>query len=347
MKADTSTARKSNLPGSIKRRASRSALSAVEGSIPQVFDRQSRRVDFDLRQLEIFCQVVRHRSFSEAAKAVHLAQASVSERISGLEKMVGAPLLDRRGRRVVPTKTGEILYTHALRLLEMKQDTCEELESFLGIRRGEILLGASTIPGEYILPGLIKLFRESYPGVSVRMKIGDTEEITARILEGGLELGVVGSKSKLKNLTCQELWDDELVLAVPVSHRWAGRKSIRLEDLREEPFILRESGSGTLKILEDHLQKLPGSGLGDFNPVAVLGSSTAVKEGVKAGLGVSIISSRAVRTELESGILKTLKLEGLSIRRRFYLVRDRQRILSPLAKTFARFLQEQAKEHKT
>ncbi|MDD5223827.1 MAG: selenium metabolism-associated LysR family transcriptional regulator [bacterium] len=300
-------------------------------------------VDFDLRQLEIFCQVVRHRSFSEAAKAVHLAQASVSERISGLEKMVGAPLLDRRGRRVVPTKTGEILFAHALRLLEMKQETCSELEDFLGIRRGEILLGASTIPGEYILPGLIKLFRESYPGVSVRMKIGDTQEITARILEGELELGVVGSKSKLKNLVCRELWEDDLVVAVPASHRWAAGKSVRLEDLRGEPFILRESGSGTLKILEDHLRNLPGSGLEDFNPVAILGSSTAVKEGVKAGLGVSIISSRAIKTELESGILKALKLAGISIRRRFYLARDRQRILSPLAKAFAHFLAEQAK----
>ncbi len=337
MKIDISTARKTSLSGSAKRRTS--------GSIPPGLDRGSRRVDFDLRQLEIFCQVVRRQSFSEAAKAVHLAQASVSERIAGLEKMVGAPLFDRQGRRVVPTKTGEILYARALRLLEMKQDTCEELESFLGIRRGEILLGASTIPGEYILPGLIQLFRESYPGVSLQMKIGDTEAITARILEGELELGVVGSKSKLKNLACQELWEDELVVIVPVSHRWSGKKSVRLEDLRGEPFILRESGSGTLEILEDHLQKNPGPNLEDFNPVAVLGSSTAVKEGVKAGLGVSIISSRAVKTELESGILKTLKLEGLSIRRRFYLARDRQRTLSPLAKTFARFLLEQAQDH--
>jgi DNA-binding transcriptional LysR family regulator len=178
------------------------------------------------------------------------------------------------------------------------------------------------------------------------MKTGDTRDITAEVLEGNLELGVVGSKSRDKNLSYQELWEDELIMAVPASHRWAGKKSVPWEDLREEPFILRESGSGTLKILEDHLQKLPGPGLGDFNPVAVLGSSTAVKEGVKAGLGVSIISSRAVKTELESGILKTLKLDGLSIRRRFYLVLNRQRTLSPLAKTFARFLREQAKEHR-
>ncbi|MCX5868925.1 MAG: selenium metabolism-associated LysR family transcriptional regulator [Proteobacteria bacterium] len=302
------------------------------------------KIDFDLRQLEIFCQVVRHRSFSEAAKAVHLAQASVSERIAGLEKMVGAPLLDRRGRRVVPTKTGEVLYARALRLLEMKQDTCQELEDFLGIRRGEILLGASTIPGEYILPSQIQLFRESYPGVSVRMKIGDTRDITAEVLEGNLELGVVGSKSRDKNLSYQELWEDELIVAVPASHRWAGKKSVPWEDLREEPLILRESGSGTLKILENHLEKLPGKSLEHLNPVAVLGSSTAVKEGIKAGLGVSIISSRAVQAEVESGLLKALKLGGLSIRRRFYLVLNRQRALSPLAKAFARFLREQVKK---
>jgi DNA-binding transcriptional LysR family regulator len=112
-------------------------------------------VDFDLRQLEIFVKVVDLRSFSKAGDAVHLAQASVSERIATLETMVGAKLLDRMGRAIAPTKAGELLYKHAQRLLETKKTACLELQDFLGVKQGEIHIGASTIPGDYILPEVI------------------------------------------------------------------------------------------------------------------------------------------------------------------------------------------------
>ena len=112
-------------------------------------------IDFDLRQLEIFCKVVEKRSFSKAADAVFLAQASVSERISNLEKTIGVKLLDRLGRSVVPTKTGELLYKHATLLLDMKKTACLELENYLGIQQGKVSIGGSTIPGEYILPRLL------------------------------------------------------------------------------------------------------------------------------------------------------------------------------------------------
>ena len=130
-------------------------------------------IDFDLRQLEIFRKVVELESFSKAADAVFLAQASVSERIATLENMVGTRLLDRLGRQVVPTKAGELLYKHAVLLLDMKRTASLEMQEFLGVRRGEIQMGASTIPGEYILPGIIGLFRKRYPSVSVALTISD------------------------------------------------------------------------------------------------------------------------------------------------------------------------------
>ena len=295
-------------------------------------------MDFDLRQLEIFCRVIEHKSFSQAAKSLHLAQASVSERISTLENMVGTRLLDRLGRQAVPTKAGEILYRRALELLEKKRETCQEIENFLGIRRGEITIGASTIPGEYILPKLIRRYRGKYPEISVRMKIGDTEEINIQVEDGSLEFGVVGSKGGDKTLNYQELWKDDLVLVIPPDHKWSNRKSVRLRDLLEEPIILRETGSGTRKILEEHLRGKTEVTFDTLNIIAVLGSSTAVKEGVRAGLGISIISSRAVDNEARSGDLKVLKISDLSIKRSFYLVLDKRRIQSPLAKSFADFL---------
>jgi DNA-binding transcriptional LysR family regulator len=295
-------------------------------------------IDFDLRQLEIFCNVVELGSFSKAANAVFLAQASVSERISTLERMVGAKLLDRLGRRVVPTKAGELLYKHAVSLLNMKEKVRQEMESFLGMRRGAIHMGASTIPGEFILPRIIGSFNEEYPSVSVVLAISDTNDIETRVLEGNLELGVVGSKGNYNTLLYQELWKDELVLAIPAQHRWAGKKEVSTAAIFKEPFILRETGSGTLKHIERYLGSLQSKTGQTLQVVARFGSSTAIKEGIKAGLGISILSSRAISAEVEAGILKTLRVKGLSMVRSFYLVRDKRRTTSPLCQAMLDFL---------
>jgi len=295
-------------------------------------------IDFDLRQLEIFRKVVDLKSFSKAAKEVFRAQASVSERIATLENMVGTRLLNRLGREVVPTKAGELLYKHAVLLLEMKRTASLEMESFLGIKRGEIHLGGSTIPGEYILPNVIGQFCRQYPSLSVTLTVADTGGIENRVLTGDLELGVVGSKSSERSLILHELWKDELVLAVPAKHRWAEKSEISTEELGEEPFIFREPGSGTFKILDGYLRSAGTKGLTALKPVAWFGTSTAIKEGIKGGLGVSILSSRALDTELRTGILKALKVRNLPMSRRFYLIRDRRRIASPLCQALIDFL---------
>jgi DNA-binding transcriptional LysR family regulator len=295
-------------------------------------------VDFDLRQLEIFRKVVELESFSKAAEVVFLAQASVSERIANLENMVGLKLLDRLGRRVVPTKAGELLYKHALNLLEMKRIACAEMEDFLGIRRGEVRIGGSTIPGEYILPKFLGLFGRKNPLITLTLAIADSAEIEHRVLEGQLELGVIGRKTSQRSLATNPLWQDELVISVPSGHLWARREEVTPEELTNEPFILRESGSGTLKTLDDYLRAAGLEGIGSLRIIARLGTSTAVKEGIKAGLGVSILSSLAMSTEFETGILKQLKVKGLRMTRSFYLIRDKRRTPSPLCRAFIDFL---------
>jgi len=301
-------------------------------------DNSISSVDFDLRQLEIFVKIVDLKSFSKAAKVVFLAQASVSERIATLEKMVGVRLLDRLGREITPTKAGELLYKHAVLLLDMKKTACLEMQEFMGVKRGDIRLGGSTIPGEYILPKILGLFCRKHPSISVKLSVADSVSIESKVLNGGLELGVIGSKTTKKSLICQELWADELVLAVPSKHRWAGREMISVEALFEEPFIFRERGSGTFKIFDNYLRTAGTRGVNSLKAIARLGTSTAVKEGIKAGLGVSILSSRALETELDSGVLRTLKVENLSMRRSFYLIRDKRRIASPLCRALCDFL---------
>lgn len=295
-------------------------------------------IDFGFRDLEIFSKVVELESFSKAAKAVFLAQATVSERIASLESKIGARLLDRLGRKVVPTAAGELLHKHATLLLEMKATAQQEVDRFLGLEEGEIALGGSTIPGEYILPNLMGQFNQKHPHLAINLTIADSSRIEKEILSGKLEIGVIGSKSESSNLLCQKLWRDELVLAVPAKHPWAKRKSIPLKALYNEPFILRERGSGTLKILETYLNTNKIEGLHAFDVRARFGSSTAIKEGIKAGLGLSILSKRALDTEIKAGLIKTLRVEGLSMTRNFYVIRNKQRIASPPCQAMLNFL---------
>lgn len=301
-------------------------------------------IDFELRHLEIFCKVLELGSFSKAAEEVHLAQASVSERVANLERMVGVRLLDRLGRQVVPTKAGLLLHQKALALLGMKRSICLDMEAFLGVHQGEIRLGGSTIPGEYILPAVLGRFRKRYPEVTVRLDIADTSKIHQGVLDGRFELGVAGYRSKDTRLVHEALWEDELVLAIPADHQWAGRESVSMEDVMGEPLILREEGSGTQKSLEDHFREAKGHDIDKFRVSARLGTSTAVKEAVKAGLGAAFLSYHALAAELEQGAVKALRLKDRRIIRRFYMIRDKRRTASPLCEAISSFLMETARQ---
>jgi len=302
-------------------------------------------VDFELRQLEVFRNVVERGSFSKAAAAVSLAQASVSERIATLEDMVGTKLLDRLGRQVVPTKAGELLYKHSVLLLEMKNTARLEIQEFLGVKKGEVHIGGSTIPGEYILPTVIGRFRDTHPSITVSLAIAGSKAIERRVLEGDLELGVIGSKSAHKSLMCHRLWRDELVVAISAQHRWAKKKEVSKKELFREPFILRQTGSGTLNAMEGHLRLSGSEDTDSLKVVAHFGTSTAVKEGIKAGLGISVLSWRAVDTELKSGVIKALRVKGIRMFRHFYLISDRRRIASPLSQAILDFIRISAQEN--
>lgn len=299
---------------------------------------QIRKADFDLRQLEIFCRVVELGSVSKAAEVVNLTQSSVSERMGSLEGSIGAKLFDRIGRRNVLTNTGKLLYELALKHLALKEETLQALEGFQGIRRGEVTIGGSTIPGEYILPGVIQRFHKDHPRILLRLRIQDTAEIARDVANGLLSFGVVGAVIENEFLKYETLWQDELVLIASASHHLAKSRSVALSDLVTEPFILRESGSGTRQLLERHISAATTGKRIELNAVAELGSSAAIKAGVLAGLGVSVISARAVKSEVESGKLVILPVAGLEQKRSFYLVRDSRRTLSPLSNAFCEFL---------
>jgi len=256
----------------------------------------------DIRALEVFCRIVELKSFSRAAEAVYLTQPTVSGHIKVLEEFVGVKLLDRLGREVLPTKAGELLYGYAKQILALRNQAIQALEEYKGSLKGHLVIGGSTIPGEYVLPALLATFKARYPEISITLKIADSREIVRGVLEGTVELGAVGAKFDDGQLIYLKLLEDELVLALPPGHAWASKPVVALEELVEQPMILREVGSGSRKVFEDalHAAGLDSSAL---TVVAELGSTEAIRQALKSGAGVSVISLRAIQDDLDRGTL--------------------------------------------
>ncbi len=294
-------------------------------------------MDFDFRQLEAFCRVVEEGGFSKAGKVLHLAQASVSERIANLEEIVGTRLLDRLGRSVVTTPAGRIFYDRASALLQGRRELGQELEAFLQRWQGALHIGGSTVPGNYILPAYLARFRQRYNQVTVQLTVADSAAIIEGVVDGELELGFTGSRVERPGLEYARMWDDELVLAVAPDHPFVGRELVSTTDLAEQPLIAREQGSGTQQSLASGAGKLDEV-LSRCKVAAVLGTTDAVKEGIKSGLGIAFISARAVRTDMEAGLLSAVPVKDLLVTRNFYMVRDQRRSQSPLANLFAGFV---------
>jgi len=254
-----------------------------------------------------------------------------------LESHYDCRLIDRLGRAAVPTKAGELLYEHAVRMLALRDETHTALAQFQGHLRGHLTIGGSTIPGEYVLPGLIGPFRQQYPEIAVQLIIADTAQIADWIGDGTIEIGVIGARLAQRDVIQKRLLDDEMALIVPSSHPLAGQKQITLAQLHKEPYLARESGSGTLQSLTNSLAR-NGYDINDLKIVAVMGSTTAISQGIKHGAGVSILSKIAVADEITAGRLAALTLTGIDLKRHFFLTHHHQRTLSPLAVAFKAFL---------
>lgn len=294
----------------------------------------------DLWQLHIFIKVIELKSFSKAGKAVHLSQPTISSHIKDLEDYLGCRLIDRLGKEAAPTKAGELLFRYAKKLIALKNETEAAIAEFQGEVKGNLKIGGSTIPGGYILPRLIGAFIKQFPGAKASLSISSTDEIIARILSGDLELGVVGARTSDKNIWQEKIIEDELCLIIHPDHPWSGKGKISADDLVKEPFIMREAGSGTMKSFFSHIDEKSIS-RENMNITAEMGSTEAVKEAVKSGLGVSIISRLAANSEITSGSLSAVEIEGIRLSRSFYLTGHSERTPSPICRAFRKFTQEE------
>lgn len=294
-------------------------------------------MSMDLWQLTIFCRVIELQGFSKAAEAIPLSQPTVSSHVKELEKHFDCVLIDRVDKKAVPTKEGEILYRYAQRLLRLRDEAEASIAEYQGQHRGHLTIAASTIPGGYLLPRLIGGFRKQYPHITITMLVGDTRKVTNDIMEGNAELGIVGAKSTNRKIFQEHLVEDRMDLIIPGDHRWRDKVSVPVKELVEEPFVIREKGSGTLKSMQQSLERL-GIKLQQLEIVAELGSTAAVIQAIKSKVGVSILSPISVVDELKSGLLKALAIDTLDLSRNFYLTTHKDRTMSSLCKTFVEYI---------
>ncbi len=290
----------------------------------------------DTRQLAAFCAVVERRSFSQAAERLGVTQPAVSLQIRALEKRLGAQLLDRSGRRVEPTEAGLRLYRGAQRMLALEDQLVSELAATAeGELGGDLVLGASTGPAAIVVPVLLGEFQREHPDVRVFLTVSDTHTVIERVADRELELGIVGASRRHRGVRFDPFFSDQVILACPPGHRFAGR-TVTLDELNEETLILMQEGAGVRQIVEDALRKR-GVRLRDLDVRLELGLQESVRRAVEAGFGVTFISRTAVESELADGRLVEARVEGLDATREISLATAAGRSRTRVAQAFVEF----------
>jgi DNA-binding transcriptional LysR family regulator len=297
------------------------------------------RARYGTRQLAAFCAVVDRRSFSRAAASLGVTQPAVSQQVRALEKRLGAQLLDRSGRRVVPTEAGARVYQGAQRLLDLEEQLLADFAgSVEGPVEGTLAIGASTGPAAIVVPHLLCEFAGEHQGVAVELSVFETQTVVALVAERELELGIVGAARRRRSVEFEPFLDDEVILVGPPGHALAER-TISLDDLEDAPLILMQEGAGVRQMIEDELRR-HGRRLRDLRPRLVLGLQESVRSAVEAGYGVTFISRRAVETELAADTLAEVRVRDLDLRRQIWIVRATGRAPSRAADAFLAFARD-------
>ena len=295
----------------------------------------------DTRQLAAFCAVVERQSFSQAADRLGVTQPAVSLQVRALEERLGRKLLDRSGRRVEPTEAGLALYRGARRLLSAEEQLLADLaDDGSGALHGTLAIGASTGPGAHLVPLLLCEFAAGHEDLRVALTIADTQAVIDHVAERELELGVVGALRRHRSLEFEPLARDEIVLAVPPGHAFAGRE-VSLDDVREETLVAMQEGAGVRQVIDDELRRA-GLRLREIEARLELGLQESVKTAVAAGFGVAFISRTAIEAEVAAGTLATARVAGVEPARQIYVVRPRGRTLTRAAEAFLAFARERA-----
>src|SRR5262249_36433164 len=292
----------------------------------------------NLNHLAVFHAVAQAGSMTRGAERLGISQPAVSKQVQELESALGVHLFDRVGRQVCLSQAGTVLADYARRLFALAQEAEEAMADVRAVGRGRLAIGASTTIGTYLLPGVLAEFWRRHPRVELLVQIENTEQVHRRLAGHGLDVGLTEGIIAEDDLDAEVFHQDELVLIAAPGHRLARQPRVPLSAVREEPFVLREPGSGTRAVEERALArlKLP------VRVVMELGSTETIKRVVAEGVGLAIMSRLAVSAECAAGTLAVLPVAGLRIARPLHLVRRKGRRDGPASQAFCAVLREKA-----
>lgn len=287
--------------------------------------------------MRVFITVADKKNFSKAAKSLSLTQPAVSFQIQTLEQYYQTMLFDRVNRHVKLTSAGELLLDYAVHMNNLQAELEKNMQQLTGHVKGELLIGASTTIGEYILPYVVGSFKKEYPDVNVTIQIMNTEVIEGMVASKHFDMGIVEGPLKNENLFFKEFLDDELLLAVPIDHPWAARGSIDIKELAQVPYITREPGSGSRLVFEQALIDADFD-IEEMNVVMELGNTTSIKSAILSGLGVAAISKWAIKDLVKMGKVAPVSIEGVKMKRKFNIILNEDKFQSEAASKFIDFL---------
>jgi LysR family transcriptional regulator, low CO2-responsive transcriptional regulator len=288
-----------------------------------------------LRQMRVFTAVARSRSFTRAARELHLTQPAVSQQIKLLEAEAGLPLFEHIGRTIQMTAAGEELLRYATQITELLREATEALAAMRGLKRGVLKLGAVST-AKYFAPSLLSTFAPAYPEVTIRFVVGNREEIIRLLASNDIDLVIMGRPPRELVTVAAPFAKHPLVIIASPNHALAGKRRIPMKQLAGETFVIREEGSGTRAAME-HVFREHGV---VYRTSMEVSSNETIKQAVMAGMGLSFISQHTVTLELATGKLVTLNVTGLPVIRDWFVIHLRDKKLSPIAAAFRAFLLE-------
>jgi len=279
-------------------------------------------MSLNIHQLHIFYTVAERGSFSAAAQTLHMTQPAVTMQIQALEERFGVKLLHRSTKKLELTEAGHCLLPQARKAFELMRETDHIMAKYVENLKGRLNFAASLTIGEYVLPRLLGPFLLRYPEVSVSMQVMNTTEIVESIANQGMAFGLVEAPTDDDAVVTEPVMNDELMLVAPRSHPFFQREEVTLEEAIAEPLVLRERGSGTRQVMVEELERR-GVLEEKLRIVSDFGSNGAVKSAVEAGLGLSVLSVWSIKNEAALGLLKPVRIQGVTFRRQFYAVRSK------------------------
>ncbi len=292
----------------------------------------------NLNLFKTFVKVVETQNLSKTAEEFGISQPAVTKQIQALEDFYAVLLLERSGRRLKTTEAGETLYQCSKDIIKTMEKTEKAMEEVAESRKGKLYIGASTIPGQYILPLIIKKFKDKYPNVSLSMDIADTEKVFNQVAERELDIGIVGGWMNNRKVDGFKWLEDELVVAVPDGHKFSRLTEVKVKDLLTEKWIIREKGSGTRRAVED-LLAANDIKKEDLIVYIEAGSTEAVLASIESGMGISVVSRWALKKDPYRKI-KSIKIADPRANRFFYVIYPRQKSRRKSVNNFLEYLKK-------